>query len=146
MPRYAAGVVKHTNPCGAAVADDPIEAYRKAYLGDPMAAMGGVLAVNFPVTVDVADAVLASLQRWGKSAGAGAFFVEVWVAPAFDADAIHGGGFATVRGIFPHSSALLNGTPVIEHCSTQGSRFSVRDRRHALTVMKIARIAGGYAV
>ena len=88
LPRYAAGVIKHTNPCGAAVADDPIEAYRKAYLGDPMAAMGGVLAVNFPVTVEVADAVLASLQRWGKSAGAGAFFVEVWVAPAFDADAI----------------------------------------------------------
>ncbi len=65
----------------------------------------------------------------------------------FDVIRLIGPGFEyPVRGVFLHSSALLNGTPVIEHCSTQGSRFSVRDRRHALTVMKIARIAGGYAV
>ncbi|HVP11961.1 MAG TPA: hypothetical protein VMV94_12340 [Phycisphaerae bacterium] len=75
--------VKHTNSCGAAIAADPIEAYRKAYLGDPNAAMGGILAVNFEVTHDFATAVMESLQRWGKAAGAGAFFVEVWIAPGF---------------------------------------------------------------
>ena len=79
--------IKHTNACGVGLAGDPVDAYRQAYLGDPNAAMGGILAVNFPVTADFADAVMDSLARWGKDAGAGAFFVEVWVAPSFDGDA-----------------------------------------------------------
>ncbi|OWY70465.1 hypothetical protein B7486_16945 [cyanobacterium TDX16] len=83
-----AAFVKHTNSCGVGVADDPIEAYRRAYLGDPNAAMGGILAVNFPVTAAFAEVVMDSLQRWGKDAGAGAFFVEVLVAPSFEDDAI----------------------------------------------------------
>jgi phosphoribosylaminoimidazolecarboxamide formyltransferase/IMP cyclohydrolase len=88
LPPYAAAFIKHTNPCGAAMANDPIEAYRKAYLGDPTAAMGGVLAMNYPVTAEVAEAVMDSLSRWGHDAGAGAFFVEVWVAPTFADDAV----------------------------------------------------------
>jgi phosphoribosylaminoimidazolecarboxamide formyltransferase/IMP cyclohydrolase len=80
--------IKHTNSCGVGIADDPVEAYRRAYLGDPNAAMGGILAVNFPVTAAFAEVVMDSLQKWGKGAGAGAFFVEVLVAPSFDDDAI----------------------------------------------------------
>ncbi|UCE60614.1 MAG: bifunctional phosphoribosylaminoimidazolecarboxamide formyltransferase/IMP cyclohydrolase, partial [Phycisphaerales bacterium] len=80
--------VKHTNTCGASIDDDRLEAYRKAYLGDPNAAMGGILAVNFPVDAEFAEAVMTSLQRWGKDAGAGAFFVEVWIAPSFDSAAV----------------------------------------------------------
>jgi len=80
--------IKHTNACGAAVEMDPIEAYRKAYLGDPNAAMGGVLAVNFEVTAAFAETVMETYQRWGKAAGAGGFFVEVWIAPAFEAKAV----------------------------------------------------------
>ena len=80
--------IKHTNACGIGLATDPIEAYRRAYLGDPNAAMGGILAVNFPVTAAFAEVVMDSLQKWGKDAGAGAFFVEVLVAPSFDDDAI----------------------------------------------------------
>lgn len=80
--------IKHTNACGVGVADDPIEAYRRAYLGDVNAAMGGILAVNYSVNAEFADAVMHSLDRWGKAAGAGAFFVEVWLAPSFDEDAV----------------------------------------------------------
>jgi AICAR transformylase/IMP cyclohydrolase PurH/REP element-mobilizing transposase RayT len=80
--------IKHTNACGVGSADDPVEAYRRAYLGDPNAAMGGILAVNFNVEAAFAEAVMESLQRWGKAAGAGAFFVEVWVAPSFDDEAV----------------------------------------------------------
>ena len=80
--------IKHTNACGVGIADDPIEAYRRAYLGDPKAAMGGILALNFNVDAAFAEAVMESLQRWGKDAGAGAFFVEVWVAPSFDEAAV----------------------------------------------------------
>ena len=83
--------IKHTNACGVAVAPDPVEAYRKAYLGDPNAAMGGILAVNFPVDAAFAEAVLETYARWGKplkDAGVpyapSGFFIEVWVAPTFD--------------------------------------------------------------
>jgi phosphoribosylaminoimidazolecarboxamide formyltransferase/IMP cyclohydrolase len=75
--------IKHGNACGAAVDVDPIEAYRKAYLGDPNAAMGGILAVNFHVDTAFADAVINTYQRWGKDAGAGGFFIEVWLALSF---------------------------------------------------------------
>ncbi len=75
--------IKHTNACGVGLAKDPTEAYRRAYVGDPHAAMGGVLGVNFNVDALFAEAVMDSLQRWGKAAGAGAFFVEVWLAPSF---------------------------------------------------------------
>jgi len=76
--------VKHTNACGVGFADDAVEAYRRAYVGDANAAMGGILAVNFSVNATFAETVLDSLQRWGKTHGAGAFFVEVWLAPNFD--------------------------------------------------------------
>ncbi len=113
--------IKHTNACGTAVApvvsESPedvlaarIEAYRRAYLGDPNAAMGGILAVNFPVTTAFAAAVMETYQRWGKplkEAGKpfapGAFFIEVWIAPSFDEDAVR-----IVRGRAEPTPALPN--------------------------------------
>ncbi len=80
--------IKHTNACGVGLADDPAEAYRQAYLGDPNAAMGGVLACNFDVGAEFAKTVMETFQRWGKEAGAGGFFVEVWIAPSFSDDAV----------------------------------------------------------
>ncbi|MFQ5424477.1 MAG: transposase [Phycisphaerae bacterium] len=80
--------IKHTNACGVGISEDPVEAYLRAYLGDPNAAMGGILAVNFHVDIAFAETVMASLARWGKAAGAGAFFVEVWLAPSFEDAAI----------------------------------------------------------
>ncbi len=82
-------VIKHTNPCGAACDDDIVEAYRKAYLGDPNAAMGGIIAINRPVEAPLAEAIVDSLARWGKQAGAGAFFAEIIIAPQFTDEAIN---------------------------------------------------------
>ncbi len=80
--------IKHTNACGVGVHADPIESYRRAYIGDPNAAMGGVLACNFDVTPTFAEAVMETYDRWGKSLGAGGFFAEVWVAPEFNVEAV----------------------------------------------------------
>jgi phosphoribosylaminoimidazolecarboxamide formyltransferase / IMP cyclohydrolase len=81
-------LVKHNNPCGVAVAGEPLEAYRRAYLADPIATMGGVLAINRPVSRSLAEAVMNSLDRWGREAGAHAFLLEVWLAPSFEAEAL----------------------------------------------------------
>jgi len=105
-PRVAC-FIKHTNPCGVGVAPDPVEAYRRAYLGDPNAAMGGVLAVNFDVDASFAAVVMDTYQRFGKPlkdaghpAAPGGFFVEVWVAPRFTPDAV-----AIIRGTYDPAAA-----------------------------------------
>ena len=68
-------VIKHANPCGAAVDADIADAYRRAHACDPVSAFGGIVAVNRPVTVDMATAV-------------GEVFTEVVVAPGFEPDAL----------------------------------------------------------
>src|SRR6185437_14331837 len=56
--RPAAVVVKHTNPCGVAVADALPEAYRAAREADAISAYGGIVALNRPVD-EATAAVLA---------------------------------------------------------------------------------------
>lgn len=51
----AAAVIKHTNPCGAATADNITDAFIEAYEVDPMAAFGCVIALNGPCTKEVAE-------------------------------------------------------------------------------------------
>lgn len=87
--------VKHMNACGAGVAEDPIEAYRRAYIGDPNAAMGGVLALDHEVDAEIAKTVMETLAKFGKPLADGghpqppqAFFVDVWLAPSFTDDAV----------------------------------------------------------
>ncbi|MBN2064607.1 MAG: bifunctional phosphoribosylaminoimidazolecarboxamide formyltransferase/IMP cyclohydrolase [Sedimentisphaerales bacterium] len=84
----AAVIVKHMNPCGCAIDDDIVEAYRKAYISDVTSAFGGLLAFNRPVTAELADAICECYGRWGKPLGAAGFFAEVIIAPAFDPEAV----------------------------------------------------------
>jgi phosphoribosylaminoimidazolecarboxamide formyltransferase/IMP cyclohydrolase len=84
----AAVVVKHLNPCGCAIDDDICEAYRKAYEGDVISAFGGIIAVNRKVDEKLAQTIMESYSRFGKARGAGGFFAEVIIAPAFDKSAV----------------------------------------------------------
>ncbi|HEY6569298.1 MAG TPA: bifunctional phosphoribosylaminoimidazolecarboxamide formyltransferase/IMP cyclohydrolase, partial [Candidatus Limnocylindrales bacterium] len=68
-------IVKHTNPCGAAERATLHEAWDAALAGDPVSAFGGVVAITGPVDRALAER-LTSL------------FLEVVVAPAFDASAL----------------------------------------------------------
>lgn len=49
--------VKHQNPCGVALGENPLEAYRKAYEADPVSIFGGILAFNRPVDGPTAEAM-----------------------------------------------------------------------------------------
>ncbi|MBS3733782.1 MAG: bifunctional phosphoribosylaminoimidazolecarboxamide formyltransferase/IMP cyclohydrolase [Phycisphaerae bacterium] len=86
--RPAVAIIKHTNPAGCALDDDLVEAYRKAYFGDVNACMGGIVAVNRPVTAELAEAITQTYARWGKDRGAGGFYAEIILAPSFDDDAL----------------------------------------------------------
>ncbi|GFH36072.1 bifunctional phosphoribosylaminoimidazolecarboxamide formyltransferase/IMP cyclohydrolase [Streptomyces pacificus] len=68
-------VVKHANPCGIAVGADVAEAHRKAHACDPLSAFGGVIAVNRPVSVAMAEQVAE-------------IFTEVIVAPDYEDGAV----------------------------------------------------------
>ena len=58
----AVAIIKHANPCGAAVAEDLVAAYERALECDPMSAFGGVVAVGGHVTDEVAEAIAAGPQ------------------------------------------------------------------------------------
>jgi len=61
-------IVKHANPCGVAVADSPLAAYRNAFATDPTSAFGGILAFNRALD-------RAAAEEIGKQ------FAEVIIAP-----------------------------------------------------------------
>ena len=58
----AAVIVKHANPCGAAVAGDLATAYAQAFDCDPRSAFGGVVAVNAAIDEPTAEAMVAAAQ------------------------------------------------------------------------------------
>ena len=58
----AAVIVKHANPCGAAVASDLATAYSRAFDCDPRSAFGGVVAVNAVIDEATAAAMVAAAQ------------------------------------------------------------------------------------
>lgn len=68
---HACVIVKHNNPCGAALGKTQLEAYEAALASDPESAFGSVICVNEPVTMDFAKA-LAPL------------FLEVMMAPSYE--------------------------------------------------------------
>jgi phosphoribosylaminoimidazolecarboxamide formyltransferase/IMP cyclohydrolase len=74
----AATVVKHNNPCGAAVAATLAQAAEQALAGDPQSAFGGVMAFNRPVDANTAERLAAQAQ-----------FLEALVAPQFEPAAVH---------------------------------------------------------
>ncbi|GBC93008.1 Bifunctional purine biosynthesis protein PurH [bacterium HR15] len=75
--RPACAIIKHTNPCGVALAETPAEAFQRAQQADPISAFGGIVAFNRLVDAVAAQAVTAP----------GNFF-EVVIAPDFSPDAL----------------------------------------------------------
>ena len=67
-------IVKHANPCGVAVAADPLSAYKLAFATDTTSAFGGIIAFNREV--DAATVEVVSAQ-----------FLEVLLAPSFTDEA-----------------------------------------------------------
>ncbi|HLK59875.1 MAG TPA: bifunctional phosphoribosylaminoimidazolecarboxamide formyltransferase/IMP cyclohydrolase [Chthonomonadaceae bacterium] len=117
----AAVIIKHTNPCGAALGETLAEAFLKARLGDPISAFGGILAVTR--TLDVATAE----EITGKNT-----FFEAIIAPDYEPEAIP---ILTERKRWGADLRLL----------TVGDLRGWRDRA-AATGMDYKRVVGGLLV
>ena len=72
----AAVIVKHANPCGAAVADSLVTAYSRAFDCDPRSAFGGVVATNVVIDTAAAEAMAAAAQA------------DVMIAPGYSGGVI----------------------------------------------------------
>ena len=68
-------VIKHTNPCGAAVDDSQVEAWKNALASDPESAFGCVIAFTKEVQPSTADEI-------------GSHFFECMIAPSYHPDAL----------------------------------------------------------
>ncbi len=122
-------IVKHNNPCGAAVAREGLDAYERAFASDPQSAYGGVIALNTWVDRPLAEAL--SNQ-----------FIEVLFAPSFSDDAIE---VLTVKknvrlldladstATEPSGAAALDAKPVLGGILLQ-ERDAVTETREDMTV------------
>jgi phosphoribosylaminoimidazolecarboxamide formyltransferase/IMP cyclohydrolase len=68
-------IIKHTNPCGLASHDNIAEAYQRALSGDPVAAFGGIVAVNRAIDLDTAEEMSKT-------------FYEIIIAPEYEPKAL----------------------------------------------------------
>ncbi len=73
--RPAAVIIKHTNPCGAALGDTPLDAYLKARECDPVSAFGGIVGFNRPVDGAAARELSST-------------FLEAVIAPGYTEEAL----------------------------------------------------------
>ena len=67
----AAAVIKHTNPCGAAVGRSAADAYVRARDADALAAFGGIVALNRALDLETAQAIVST-------------FIEAVIAPSVE--------------------------------------------------------------
>jgi phosphoribosylaminoimidazolecarboxamide formyltransferase / IMP cyclohydrolase len=101
---HACVIVKHANPCGAAVAGTTLAAYENAYRTDPTSAFGGIIAFNRELDAPTASAIT---ERQ---------FVEVLAAPALSTEA------ARVLAAKPNVRVLLLG----ELAAAAGAELELR--------------------
>jgi phosphoribosylaminoimidazolecarboxamide formyltransferase/IMP cyclohydrolase len=115
----AAVVIKHNNPCGAAVGATLVDAFTRAYEGDPISAYGGIIAFNR----DVDEATAMQLTEPNR-------FVECIIAPDFSAEAMR---ILTTRPSWKKSVRLLRTGPL-------------RDRDARARTLDFRRVDGGLLV
>jgi phosphoribosylaminoimidazolecarboxamide formyltransferase/IMP cyclohydrolase len=117
----AACIVKHATPCGFATAGDLATSFRNAFAGDPLAAFGGIVALNRPIDLATAQAI-TSIDK----------LLEVIVAPGFAPD-----GLELLRKRWKNVR-LLDVGPIGGPAGAVGSV--------AQAEMHLHRIVGGYLV
>ncbi|HEV2948148.1 MAG TPA: bifunctional phosphoribosylaminoimidazolecarboxamide formyltransferase/IMP cyclohydrolase, partial [Gemmataceae bacterium] len=103
----AAVVIKHNNPCGAAIGNSLEHAFGKAYEGDPLSAYGGILGFNGEIDEATAHEITEPNR-----------FVECVIAPGFSEAAFH---LLTTRPTWKKSVRLLKTGPLARSASKEGT-------------------------
>jgi phosphoribosylaminoimidazolecarboxamide formyltransferase/IMP cyclohydrolase len=80
----AVAIVKHATPCGLATNADVLEAWRRAFAGDPVSAFGGIVGINQRVTKALAEEIRSTKHPTSGQR----LFLEIIVAPEYDDQAV----------------------------------------------------------
>lgn len=124
----AAAVVKHTNPCGAAAAEDISFAFEKAFSADPASSYGGIVAVNRQV-----DEILASKLS--------EIFLEVIAAPSFSSEALE--KFARKKNLrLLEIEDMMDSEEKIDIKKVQGGFLVQEVDRRRLIIEEIKQVSG----
>ncbi|MDR3231821.1 MAG: bifunctional phosphoribosylaminoimidazolecarboxamide formyltransferase/IMP cyclohydrolase [Synergistaceae bacterium] len=110
----AAVIVKHTNPCGAALASTIEGAFAKAYASDPVSAFGGIAAFSRPITGELAQTLLD-------------VFWEVLIAPGYSEEALEILKAKTALRVLEVSEDAWKAMKSLDWRSVQGG-FLVQER------------------
>ncbi len=110
--RPACAIIKHTTPCGIAVAPSAVEAFRTARATDPVSAFGSVVAFNTVVDQATAEAMSD-------------LFVEAVVAPSFHAEAL--AVFAAKKQLRVVELPVSKGSGTLDYKRVRGG-FLVQDQ------------------
>jgi phosphoribosylaminoimidazolecarboxamide formyltransferase/IMP cyclohydrolase len=112
FPEPAAAILKHNNPCGAAVAETLDLAFERAHDGDPISAFGGIVGLNRVVDRATAERLCTP----GR-------FIEAILAPSYDDDAF---ALLTTKPTWRNSVRLLSLDAAIGPESPQPLGFDLR--------------------
>ena len=112
----AAVVVKHTNPCGAAIGSSPSDAYVLARDADSLAAFGGIVAVSRAIDVATAEAITST-------------FVEAVIAPGVEEAA---------RPVLARKTSLRVVVADFDDLRSEGSGRSGEELRSTLAGMLVS--------
>jgi phosphoribosylaminoimidazolecarboxamide formyltransferase/IMP cyclohydrolase len=99
----ACAIIKHGNPCGAAISESYGQSYRSARSSDPISAFGGIAAFNGPVEE---EAAIAMTEKGN--------FLEVILASEFSPEAIR---------IFEEKAGWGQSVRLVECCLAGDSTF-----------------------
>jgi phosphoribosylaminoimidazolecarboxamide formyltransferase/IMP cyclohydrolase len=125
-------ILKHNNPCGAAVADALADAFERAYEGDPVSAFGGIVGLNRAVD-------RATAERMGASGR----FLECILAPGFEPDALD---WLTTKPTWKNSVRLVSLDAPLGPASPPPAGFDLRRVEGGLLVQDWDRLEDDPAV
>ncbi|MCU1377185.1 MAG: phosphoribosylaminoimidazolecarboxamide formyltransferase/IMP cyclohydrolase [Acidimicrobiales bacterium] len=111
----AVAIIKHANPCGAAVADTLDEAYQRAFECDERSAFGGIVALNRPVDIATVERMVAAAQA------------DLVIAPSFEPGAIE-----ALQAKRKNTRLLSAPPPTVERLQLRqlNGGFLVQDQHH----------------
>lgn len=112
----ACAIIKHTNPCGAAVAGTISEAYERAFAADPVSAFGGIIALNQTVDSRTAEKIVGP-------------FMEVIIAPGYEEGALE---ILRTKKNLRVLEVPLGGAPGLQVKSVEGGFVVQEIDRHRL--------------
>ena len=119
--RPAGAIIKHANPCGAAVAPTIADAYQLAYECDERSAFGGIVAVSRPIDGETVERMVAAAQA------------DVVIAPGFD------------PGTIDRLVAKRKNTRILEAPAPEPDRRHLRPITGGLLVQEPHRFVAGRA-